>query len=175
MKLNLIASVIPALFITSSAFAAIEGESSTINFTGNIIEETCTLSDQSKGQTIVLDDVTTNAFKGAGTSTQAKAFSIALEGCSEDISRSASIIFSGETAGADGKVLSTSAISTTNVGIQLLQDDNPLNVDGSQASEPLTLAAGSNTFDFAARYVAVADNVAAGEANASAGFTVSYE
>ncbi|WP_435947292.1 hypothetical protein [Dryocola sp. BD586] len=48
MKLKLIALAIPAIFAASSAFA-VEGESSTVNFTGKVVETSCSLNAGSKG------------------------------------------------------------------------------------------------------------------------------
>lgn len=174
MKLKFIAAVIPAVFMVSSALA-VEGETSTVNFTGNIVQDTCSLNEGSKGQTVPLGDVSVNAFSGTGTSTQGTAFSIVLDGCDPALASTAAITFQGETVGSDSTALTSSQIDTTNVGIQILQAGAPLMLDGSAASTPQTLNEGSNSMDFTARYIAIADSVAAGEANGTANFTVSYE
>ncbi|MBJ9260673.1 type 1 fimbrial protein [Citrobacter amalonaticus] len=176
MKEKLLFIAIPALFITSSAMAAVEGETSTINFTGNVVEDTCSLSGASKNQTVDLGDVSVNSFSGAGTTTVSKPFSITLDGCSTGTYSNASITFNGETETSSATTLVTDNIGTTNVGIQILQNDTPLSLDGSAASDAQTLADGDgNEMKFAARYVAVNADVAAGTANGTANFTVNYQ
>lgn len=174
MKLKLIAAAIPALFMVSSAFA-VEGESSTVNFTGNIVEDTCVLDAGSQDQTVQLGDVSVSSFSGTGTVSQGTAFAIGLESCNPALAQTAAIVFSGETVGTEGNALATSGFETTNVGIQLQQDGAPLMLDGSASSVPQTLEVGTNTLNFTAHYIAMADTVAAGEANGVANFTVNYE
>ncbi|HEY4467227.1 MAG TPA: fimbrial protein [Klebsiella sp.] len=175
MKIKLVAITVSAFFMASSALAAVEGESSTINFTGNIVEETCSLAEGAKGQTVALGDVAVNTFSGAGTTTVARPFTISLENCAPATYTNASITFSGQTEGSDGTALTTSDFSTTNVGIQILQNGTPLVLDGSTASASQSLTDGANDLNFSARYVAVNDDVAAGAANGMANFTVNYE
>lgn len=174
MNVKLIAAAIPAFFMSSSAFAA-EGETSTVQFNGNIVEDTCTLTDASKDQVVQLGDVSVSAFSGTGTTTQGTPFTIGLEGCNPTTATTAAISFAGETVGSGATALSTSNVSTTNVGIQILQAGTPLVLDGSATSVPQSLDAGTNSLDFTARYVAISDDVAAGPANGTANFTVNYE
>lgn len=107
MKMKLLAITVPAFFMASSALAAVEGETSTINFTGNIVEETCSLSEGAKGQTVALGDVAVNTFNGTGTTTVARPFTISLENCAPATYTNASITFTGQTEGSDGTALTT--------------------------------------------------------------------
>jgi type 1 fimbria pilin len=175
MKLKLIALAIPALFVASSALA-VEGESSTVNFTGSIVETSCSLNTGSKGQTVPLGDVATTAFTGTGTSSQEKPFSITLDGCkATETPSTVTVTFSGNTVSGKADALTTSAADTTNVGVQILQAGEPLTLDGSATSTAQELVEGSNNLQFTARYVALADTVSAGEANATANFTLNYQ
>lgn len=172
MKVKFIAALIPAMFIASSAYAA-EGETSTVQFQGNITEATCSLSTDSRDKAVDLGSVSSNAFDaGSGATTGGKSFSINLTDCAPSVT-TATVTFSGDTT-ADS-VLKTSQGDITNVGIQILQDGAPLKLDGSQASTAQTLVEGDNALDFTARYIALSNSVAAGEANASASFTLNYE
>lgn len=175
MKNKLLAVAIPAIFMTASAFAEIEGETSTIQFTGNITQATCSLDGESKGQSVQMGEVASNTFGGAGGVSNTKDFSIKLTGCDLDVATQASITFTGDTVNNDTTTLATSALDTTNVGIQILQNGVPLALDGSAASSAEELNADETDLKFAARYVALADDVSAGEANATASFTVNYE
>ena len=69
MKINTFAIFIPAIFMVSSAHA-VEGETSSVVFTGNIVEATCELSSGSRSKAVELGDVATTAFiAGAGIAT----------------------------------------------------------------------------------------------------------
>lgn len=172
MKAKFIAAAIPALFM-ANAFAAIEGESGTVNFTGQIVESTCSIAPGNNNQTVDLGQVSANAFGGQGGATSAKNFSIKLADCNTEIASQASVLFSGETA--NDTALKTSEGDATNVGIQILQNGTALKLDGVTPSAAQDLIEGENSLDFAARYVALSDEVAAGEANATANFTLQYE
>lgn len=175
MKLKMVALAIPFMFSVSSAFAA-TGESSTVNFTGNIVDTSCSLSTGSKDQTVPLGDVAVNAFTGNGSTAAEKAFQISLEGC--DVSANpgqVSVSFSGAAVDGKSDTLQTSAMATTNVGIQILQSGSPLAVDGSASSVAQDMVDGTNDMAFSARYIALDDAVAAGEANSTASFVINYE
>lgn len=172
MKVKFIAALIPAMFIASSAYA-VEGETSTVSFTGNITEASCALSMDSRNKAVDLGSVTSSAFvAGTGTTTGGKGFSINLTDCAPSVS-TATVTFSGDTV--NDTALKTSEGDTTNVGIQILQDGAPLKLDGSQASTAQALSEGNNPLNFTARYISLTDTVEAGEANASASFTLNYE
>ncbi|EOZ9391128.1 fimbrial protein [Enterobacter cancerogenus] len=176
MKNKLIAAavIVPAMFMASSAFAA-QGETATINFTGKIVQDTCTLDTTSKSLSVPLGDVTVSAFSGgAGATSLETPFKIGLVKCDPSVAKNATVTFNGQLAGSDTNVLTTDAIDKTNVGIQILEKGAPLTVDGSAASAPLTLEEGDgNAFNFAARYVSIGE-VAPGNANGTVNFTVNY-
>lgn len=174
MKLKLIALMLPVMFTTSSAFA-VEGESSTVNFTGNIVDTSCSLNTGSKNQTVSLGDVSTKAFSGTGTSSQEKPFLIVLDDCNAAGLGTVDVTFNGNTVSGKADTLSTSDIVTTNVGIQVLQSGTPLAMDGSAASTAQALNDNTNELAFTARYIAISDDVQAGQANATANFTLNYQ
>ena len=172
MKVKLISALVPAvLMMSSSAFAA-EGETSTVNFTGEIVESTCALAPVSKNQTVDLGQVSANVLATVNSTSQPKAFAINLTGCSLANATTATVTFSGDTA-ADTALNVTGGAA--GVGLQILQNGTPLTLDGSTASAAQTLVVGNNTLDFAARYVALAATVTAGKADAVANFTMNYQ
>lgn len=169
---NLLITLIPAVLVTSSAFA-VEGESSTVNFVGTIVQASCSLTTESQDQTVDLGSVLTSTLARQGATSDEKPFIIGLEDCDSSVLSEASIAFSGETA--NDTTLSTNDIANTAVGIQILQDGNELVLDGSAKTTPQQLEDGVNIMEFTARYVAISDQVAAGEANAVANFVIHYE
>lgn len=174
MKNKLAAVIISAISMVSApVFSAVSGETSTVNFTGKVIQATCSLDTASKNQTVIMDDVPVNFFSGAGSYTSSTDFDIGLENCDTSVAQTATVTFSGSTA--DDVTLETSDIATTKVGLQILQDGSPLKLDGSTASAPVTLTDGTSSLPFAARYISMDDAPAAGDANATANFTLSYQ
>ncbi|WP_312629569.1 fimbrial protein [Scandinavium sp.] len=174
VKAKYLAVAISALIVTSSAMAASQGESSTVKFTGSISEPTCTLSDASKDQTVPLGDVQTTAFSGAGSTASAGDINIDLENCSIKTLKTATVTFKGDTA--NDTALKTTAVDTTKVGIQILENGQPMKLDGSQPSGTQDLVEeGATSFKFSARYVALDEAVAAGDAGGVANFTVNYQ
>ncbi|MEN0617379.1 fimbrial protein [Klebsiella indica] len=170
MKMKLLAIAVPALFMASSVLAA-EGDGSTINFTGNIVEQTCSLADISKDQTVILGDVAASTFTGSGSVSTEAPFTITLEDCPLG-TNDAVISFTGNIAGFGNTAMSTDDIDTTGVGVQILDDSVPVSLSGTVVK---TLTEGTNELEFAARYVAMGEKVKAGSANATANFTVSYQ
>lgn len=173
MEMKLLAVAVSALFMASSALAAVEGESSIVTFTGSIVEETCSLD--SKNLEVTMGDVSVNTFDGMYGTTTNKPFTIALN-CGENAGdKSATITFTGDSA---SQSLGHTALVTgnTDVGVQILQGAELLKIDGSATSTPFPLTvSSSNSLDFAARYVALNATVNTGSANATANFTVHYE
>jgi major type 1 subunit fimbrin (pilin) len=170
MKMLTIA--IPALLMAGSAFA-IEGERSTVNFTGNIVKSTCALVPGSANQSVQLGDVAANVFTGANSTSTETDFTIDLQDCDTSSATNASLTFNGETV--NDTTLKTSAGDKTNVGIQILQNGAPLVLNGSTASDPYELKTGNINIPFSARYIALNDDIGVGEANATVNFTLNYE
>lgn len=164
-----------------------------INFSGSIVAAPCAVDNTSDGQTVNLGQVPANRLAAKGDSSSAVPFTIKLTGCdlsvnatdpSEPVSyTSASITFNGATTGDDTTLAVQSAASgagdtTTsaqNVGIQILQNNTAVSVDGSTATAAKKIVAGTNEIPFSAAYVATADGVVAGPANSTVNFQVTYE
>ncbi|WNN45702.1 fimbrial protein [Winslowiella toletana] len=197
MKKNIIASLIPAvmMFGTVPAFAdSVTVDGGKINFTGAVIAAPCAVDATSDGQTVVLGQIPANRLSAKGDTSSTVPFTIRLTGCdltpdnsgdeTEAVSyTSASITFNGATAGDSSTLAISSAASgagdTTsaakNVGLQILQNNIPVTVDGSAATAAQKIYAGANEIPFSAAYVATADGVVAGSANSTVNFQVTYE
>lgn len=204
MKKVILASLMPVLLMGSfSAFAddpapapetvPVTIDGGKINFTGAIVAAPCAVDNTSDGQTVKLGQVPTNRLSAKGDSSSAVPFTIKLTGCDLSVSAtdptkaaaytSASITFNGATTGDDTTLAVQSAASgagdtTTsaqNVGIQILQNNTAVNVDGSTATAAQKIVAGSNEIPFSAAYVATDEGVVAGSANSTVNFQVTYE
>lgn len=198
MKKNILACLIPAVMMVSAvpAFAeTVTVDGGKINFTGAVVAAPCAVDATSDGQTVVMGQVPANRLAAKGDASSAVPFTIRLTGCdlASDISgvdeteatsyTSASITFNGATAG-DSSTLAISSAATgagdttstaKNVGLQILQNNTPVTVDGSAATAAQKIYAGANEIPFSAAYVATADGVVAGSANSTVNFQVTYE
>lgn len=172
MRRETIAILSSLFFISTAGAAPIEGDTSTVNFTGKITEATCALSTYSDNQSVDLGSVAANIFKEAGDTSKAKDFAIHVTDCDTNIAVNASVLFSGETATQTALNVTGGA---TNIGIEILQDGTPLALDGTSPSTAQPLEDGDNALTFAARYVALSDGVTSGDANATAFFTLYYD
>lgn len=151
----------------------------TVNFTGSIVNAPCVVDVSSENHTVTLGQYRTDSFSGTGSVSSPVDFKINLINCTTDTYTSAAVTFTGSTVSGNSNVLTLSSIQAgdqvaENVGIQILQDSNPVAVDGSAASTAKTISDGTNRLAFQARYIALDDAVTAGAANSSADFTVTY-
>ena len=194
MKRILMTSLIPVLmagaFGAGAAPKPVTVTGGKITFTGEVVAAPCVVDETSTS--VNLGQVPTNRLNAKGVTSSAVPFTIRLVGCSlaspdaadpakADAYTGASVTFNGITAGDSQTLALTPGTSAggdpaaQNVGIQILQGGKAVNVDGSTASAKQALRAGSNDIPFSAVYVATADGVVAGPANASASFMVNYD
>ncbi|MEP9266185.1 fimbrial protein [Enterobacter asburiae] len=157
--------------LLSPAYAVVEGETSTIHFTGKIVESTCSLNNP-EGQHIDLGTISASTFHQANITSQEKEFSIQLDDCDPTTYTNARITFQGDTVNGNTQLNVTGG--ATNLGLQILEGSTPLALDGSSSSASKTLGPGTNTFDFKTRYISLDNTVGAGDANANVKFTVEY-
>ena len=105
-------------FLAIASTPAQAASGGTINFSGKVLADTCTVN-VNGGNTVTLPTVMTAAFGGtAGTPAGATPFSVALTGCDTNTA-SAKMAFSGTNIdAASGNLKNT--VSGSNVQIQLL-------------------------------------------------------
>ncbi|WP_431648328.1 fimbrial protein [Enterobacter hormaechei] len=168
-KIFSVATITAMVMASASAFAANEGETSSVVFNGSIKENTCVINNGSKGQTVVLGDIEKSVLANQGNYSQPVGFTIALDQCD---TANATITFKGETPPSINNALKTTA---SGVGIQILDQNTPVVVDGSTHAQSINVSSTNpNEFDFTARYIALDNNVAVGLANSTVDFTVKY-
>ncbi|CAI1122985.1 fimbrial protein [Serratia ficaria] len=182
---KLIAILLPlALGMSQHAFAEdpvapspITVSGGTVKFTGSIVNAPCAVDNSADGQSVELGQYRVADFSKTGDVSAARTFNIGLSNCALDTYSRASVTFSGNTAAGQNTALSLEGGSgaASGVGIQLLRDNTPLAVDGSQASTTTSLLEGANSLSFQAQYIALSDAVTAGAANATADFTLTYQ
>jgi major type 1 subunit fimbrin (pilin) len=173
-KKVIIASVASLLMLAGSAAA--QAYDGTVKFEGEIVGSACTVDIGANNTlTVNMGKVNKSAFTGAGSTASATKFTLKLKDCPSTVN-GATVKFDGKAYEGDDSVLALTEESgvATGVGIQL--------ADKSQNVLPLFTASTNyvlqsgviNNLDFYARYIAKADAVQAGLANAVATFTMNY-
>ena len=182
MNIKKLALVITsALALTSAAASAATTtvNGGTVHFKGELINAACAVDAGSADQTVQLGQVRTARLAEAGKYSDNVGFNIKLNDCDTSIATTAKVAFTGVAVSSTYSnvlsVASSAAGGATNVGIQILDSQsNPLGLNGSTFSTPVTLKDGSNILPFQARYFATGV-ATAGVANADATFAVQYE
>lgn len=172
MKKVLLIATIAALFSTQYASAA----DGTIYFNGSITDTACTVDASSDNQTVVMGTVSTTAFHGAGSTSSPTRFTISLTTCPESAS-TAKVRFDGPTAPGNPSILrlTNDAQAATGVGVAIYEDDSSTLIPVSTASAAKTLSStGVNELAYVAKYMATGDDITAGDAKATASFTITY-
>lgn len=148
----------------------------TINITGNITDNTCTVSPDSQNFTVDMGNVASKQFYQAGDATNYQPFDIYLEKCGAAAS-GVTVSFTGPTDSLNPDLLQlnggTSAASGIGLGIYN-QDKSLISIGKESEQTTLTPNEATVTLSFYARYVADGASVTAGAANTSATFKLTY-
>lgn len=176
------ASLAVAGVLSQGAFAA----DGTINFTGEITTQICSVSPNSQNLIVPLGKVSRAAFDGgtAGTAAVGKKatpakFTIDLLGCDTTTLKNATVTFTG-TADTDATLLrlanagQVGVTAATGVAIEL-GDSAGTKIPLGSPSSAYILGQGDNSLKFQAAYVATKTAVTAGPANSVAQFTMDYK
>ncbi|CAI1769228.1 Type-1A pilin [Serratia quinivorans] len=194
MKKTLLATSLFAssLFAATAMAATVPG--GTLNFVGTVVDAACAVSAGQGGtnSTVQMGQVT---LRSMGTSTTTgtttpvttttyvagtranvtQPFKIVLTACDTTTQKNAAITFKGTASVGNTKVLSvgTGAGSAQGIGLQIY-GANGTAIDLGDASPVIALNAGENSLDFSADYITTSTTPKAGQANATATFTVTY-
>ncbi|MEQ4531277.1 MAG: fimbrial protein [Mixta sp.] len=170
-RFNKISLGMTVLFVSASTLAY----DGTVNFNGEIIDNTCTVSMSNGSNSLVvpMGSVNKSSFTGKGSIASTTQFVLTLKDCPAINAR---VKFDGPTYEGDEAVLALNpgAGVATGVGIQLY-DQNMTALPLFNPSSPYALEEGvDNDLKFYASYIAMASSVTAGPANAVATFTMNY-
>lgn len=172
MKNNLIA----AALLAASAFASVANAADgTLNFTGVVTDDACTITPGTATQTVALGTVSSGALTAVGDSASPTAFDIVLTACPAAVT-SATVKFDGPANPDDSSLLALTTVTgvATGVGIGFYeQDASTLIPVGSTSASKALSATADTTFSYIAKFVA-AGPVIAGAANAVSDFTINY-
>lgn len=158
-------------------FSQATAHDGTVNITGSILDNTCSVSSDSKNISVVLGNVDSRQFDTAGAGARYEPFTIHLENCGAAASR-LRVTFSGIADAASPQLLAVTAGtgSAQGVGIGIYDTSKtliPLNTAGEDT--PLTANQSSVSLPFFARYVADGQTVTTGPANATTTFSLAYD
>ncbi|GLR11079.1 ferrous iron transporter B [Mixta theicola] len=161
-----------ALLFASASTLAYDG---TVNFNGEIIDNTCVVSLGSGGNSLIvpMGSINKSSFTGKGSVASTTQFILSLSDCPAVNAR---VKFDGPTYDGNQEVLALNAGAgvAEGVGIQLY-DQNMTKLPLFTASNPYELqASADNDLKFYASYIATASSVSPGPANAVATFTMNY-
>ena len=180
MKKTLLSAVMIASFgIAALASLSVQAASSgTINFTGKVLADTCTINvNGSSTSTVALPTVMTTAFGSTvGATAGATPFTIALTGCDPNTA-SASMAFTGaQVDSSTGNLKNATTTGGSNVEIQLLNSSSAAINTSTQANAPtIAVASGAGSTSLTAQYISTATATTAGLVTSSVGFTLTYQ
>lgn len=169
-------------FLNAAAFAVVGllsqgafAQDGTINFEGEIVDATCSVSPKSQNMTVPLGKVKSSVLAAAGSSSTPSKFTIELLDCDP---AKATVTFSGPPDSADNSLLRLAGglvgtTQATNVAVEI-GDSSGVKIPLGTASREYAVLQGANSLQFQAKYVSVNGGATPGIANATAQFTVAY-
>lgn len=162
----------------AGSFQAANAANGTVNFTGEIVQSTCTVVSADQTKTVVLGKYPTSAFPKTGATSGAKAFTISLEKCEVG---DYTLRFDGNTPTGNPDLLAVTG-GAKGVGVEILDNNSAIVPITQDVASPatVTIAAGATspgtaTFNLRARYRSFQDVVTAGKADSNATFTIQYK
>lgn len=154
----------------------LQADTATVSITGRILSSACVPDIDPLN--VPMGAVSRTALGVKGATASATTFQLRLKSCPEEIHR-VSVTFDGPSAAEDGSALALTAGPNTAAGVAVqLQDAFGQRLSLGQASSLMDIKGGNGTLNimtFSARYLAITDAVTAGQANATATFTIIYE
>jgi len=159
---------------TMPAAQAATPNTGTINITGKVVQDTCSINVNGSGNAVLLPTVTTDTLNAAaGTTAGPQNFTLNLTGCDSTATAAQLNFTTGSNNLADGNLKNNG--TAKNVEVQLLAGTNLINVGSNLNAPSVTLTSGAGSTPMTARYYAVTTGVTAGTVSTSASVTFSYQ
>lgn len=173
---NLFSTLLLVLFFNHSFSFAADGE---IKFVGSIIPTACSVDSDSIKKVVNMGKILTAAFTSKYSMASTTPFKIKLSNCPSDYKR-IQFKFDGQGDSSNPTLLALSSNSSstpaTGVAIALYEENNvrPIAINGASRFKDI---AKNNSVEmkFIAKYIATADKVTPGSADALTHFSVIYE
>ncbi|AGB81732.1 P pilus assembly protein, pilin FimA [Serratia sp. FGI94] len=170
-----------ALAVAAMTLSGVASATNTIQFQGEVSDQTCTVSINGNASTpvVLLPTVSKADLATAGATAGQTPFTIGLTGCTADAANATAVktVFVANNLTSDGRMGNTG--SATNVSLELIDPATPatpLDLSGQAGTPGLNLAAGatSASYDFAVRYYSEG-GATAGSVLGSVQYAVSYQ
>lgn len=172
-----VSMVAMGLLLVAAQVSAAEASDGTVNFTGTIASQTCTVSVNggSSTATVTLPKVATGVLASAGEVAGNTRFTMALSDCSTTTGNVYAYFEQGAGVNANGRLTNTG--TATGVDIQLLDSANAAINAGStdQTTAPATVALtdGAGSLTYSAQYYATAA-ATAGTVASTVNYSINY-
>lgn len=171
-KIFCVTTLVAASLGLSASASAADGH---VNFEGQLITDACqVVNNMSNPAEVPLGQVAATAFAKKGDTASAQKFILSLKNCPPAVS-AAQVSFDGNSVTGDTSALALTqaANAATGVAVQISDTSAVLPLRTPSTAYPL-VAGVTNDLAFVARYVATADTVTPGPANAVATFGITY-
>lgn len=171
-KIFCITTLVAASLGLSAGASAADGQ---VNFEGQLITEACqVVNNMSNPAEVPLGQVAASAFTKKGDTASPQKFILSLKNCPPSVS-TAQVSFDGNSVTGDSNSLALTQVASMATGVAVQISDTSAVLPLRTPSVAYQLTAGvDNNLAFVARYVATADAVTPGPANAVATFGVTY-
>ncbi|WP_123724003.1 fimbrial protein [Pseudomonas protegens] len=155
----------------------------TVNFTGELVAQTCSASAGDKSQTVHLPKVSVSQLSAKGDVAAQTGFNIELTGCTNATGTAKAVFASGSGVRPGvGTLLNTSkdAGAAKNVDLQLVDAVNGKSIKAGDFSQvdsttAMTISGSAITLPYAVQYYATDVGATAGPINASVTYDISYQ
>ncbi len=142
-----------------------------IELRGNVVGLSCVAAPGNENKTVQLGRWATKQLATAGSISALVPFSLRLTGCPPG---SVSIAFSGRAATIPSLLALSDGSTAGNVAVEIRNSDRQRLALESESQGVSVDSDGNATLQFFANYIAIADNVTAGSADADATFMINY-
>ncbi|WP_333012614.1 fimbrial protein [Kluyvera sichuanensis] len=145
--------------------------------TGNIQDNTCTVSTDSSNLSVSMGTVNSKQLRQSGDTSLPIEFDIDLQNCGEAAS-GVSVTFTGTADGSGSSLLALDSAgdSATGIGVAILDSDRTLiPINTASKTYPLDPSQADNILPFYAQYSVTGSSVTPGSANATATFSLTYQ
>ncbi|MBF4180417.1 fimbrial protein [Lelliottia nimipressuralis] len=148
----------------------------TINFTGALTADTCTVDTASQNYTVNMGQVAKTVFTATGTAGPQTAFQLTLSACPASVTGVQFTPTSGAVNTTNTDLLALASGSTaTGVGIALYDGNGTQIPYRSASTQVYPVTDGAATINLSAALVSTADNVTSGDFTATTPFYITYQ
>ncbi|WP_426701127.1 fimbrial protein [Rhodanobacter sp. Col0626] len=172
MNKTLISTALVAVVAAIGFAPTAQAAGGTITISGKVLADTCVVA-VNGGSTVALPTVMTAALNTVGSVAGATNFSIGLTGCDTNTT-SATMAFSGANINSTTGNLNNTAVSGSNVQVQLLNGASVINTSNNANAPVIAVAAGAGTASLKAQYIAATAAATPGLVSSTVNFTLTY-